>query len=154
MKLNPSTTASLGYAYVHTDPLGPGQSAEHRIWQQLSYRLAGDNRSAILTGRSRLEQRWIEGAPDMGWRYRQQLRLTAPVSNKVRAVAWSEIFLSLDNTSWGQKSGVDRWRNALGITVPINRSMTIEPSYINHWVSRPGRDRIHHIANVAITASF
>jgi hypothetical protein len=30
-----------------------------------------------------------EGAEDMGWRTRQQLRLTAPISGKVRAVAWS-----------------------------------------------------------------
>lgn len=153
-KLNPNTTLSLGYAYGHSDPIGPGQINEHRIWQQMSYPLISTTEGVTVTGRSRLEQRWIEGASDMGWRYRQQLRLTAPLSNGVRAVAWSELFLSLDDTRWGQNSGLDRWRNALGISVPIHRAITIEPSYIHQRISRPGQDRVNRIGNLTMTATF
>ena len=45
----------------------------------------------------------------MGWRFRQQLRLTAPLAGRVRAFASSEAFFALDDTSWGQTGGFDRW---------------------------------------------
>jgi len=153
-KLNANTTASVGYAFVHTDPVGPTGSDEHRLWQQMAFRIAGDGKGVTLTGRSRLEQRWIERAPDMGWRFRQQLRMTAPLSGKVRVLAWSEIFLSLDDTSWGQKSGIDRWRNSVGLVVPLNKALTLEPAYTNQWVLRPGQDRVHHVANLSMSAKF
>lgn len=154
LKLDKNTTVTLGYAYSFTDPVGPSFSNEHRIWEQLAYRLAGNGKGVTLTGRTRLEQRWVEGAVDMGWRIRQQLRLTAPLSGKVRAVAWSEAFVSLDDTSWGQNSGLDRWRNSIGLAIPLNKTITLEPGYINQWVIRPGRDRVHHIGNITITAKF
>lgn len=154
VKLNKTTTATLGYAYVFTDPVGPAEIDEHRVWQQLTYRLAGDGKGVTLTGRSRLEQRWVRGADDMGWRMRQQLRLTAPLTGQVKAFAWSEAFISLDDTSWGQNSGVDRWRNSIGVAVPLNKAITIEPGYINQWVVRRGRDRVHHIGNITLAAKF
>lgn len=154
LKLDPTTTASIGYAYVHTDPVGPAESDERRFWQQLSFRIAGDGKGVTLTGRSRLEQRWTEGANDMGWRFRQQVRLTAPLPAEVRAVAWSEAFVSLNGTSWGQTSGLDRWRNSVGVAVRVNPAITLEPGYINQWVVRPGEDRVHHIANITVSAQF
>ncbi len=154
LKLDETTTASIGYAYVRTDPVGPAESDEHRLWQQLSFRIAGDGKGITVTGRSRLEQRWVEGAPDMGWRFRQQVRLTAPLSGKVRAVGWSEAFINLDDTSWGQNAGLDRWRNSIGLSVPLNSAVSIEPGYINQWVNRPSRDLVHHIGNVTISARF
>ncbi len=154
LKLGPNTSAAIGYAYVHTDPPGPAQSNEHRAWQQLSFRVAGDGKGVTLVGRTRLEQRWFEGRSDMGWRLRQQLRATAPLAGKVRAVVWSEVFLSVDDTSWGQRSGLDRWRNAAGVSIPVSKVVTIEPSYINQWVVRRGQDRVNHIANISFTARF
>ena len=155
LKLGPNTTAYVGYAYVHTDPPGPAKSNEHRAWQQLSFRIAGNGKGLTVTGRSRLEQRWVEGANDMGWRYRQQLRLTAPIGGKVRGVAWSEAFVALDDTSWGQRSGIDRWRNFVGIAVPASKAVTIEPGYLNQYVVRQGAaDRIHHVASITLSAKF
>ena len=153
-KLGPNTSAAIGYAYVHTDPPGPAQSDEHRAWQQLSFRVAGDGKGVTLVGRTRLEQRWVERRPDMGWRLRQQLRATAPLTGKVRGVVWSEAFLSLDDTRWGQRRGLDRWRNAVGLAIPVSKAVTVEPSYINQWVVRSGDDRVNHIANISLSARF
>lgn len=153
-RLGKNTIASLGYGYIATDPVGPASSDEHRIWQQLSFRVAGNGSGLTVTGRTRLEQRWFEGRDDMGWRLRQQLRATAPLTGKTRAVVWSEAFLSLDDTSWGQRSGLDRWRNSVGLSVPVTKTVTIEPGYINQWVSSRGLDRVHHIANVSLSARF
>lgn len=153
-RLGPNTMASIGYAYVATNPVGPASSDEHRAWQQIAFRVAGDGKGLTLTGRTRVEQRWVEGRDDMGWRFRQQLRATAPLTGKARAVVWSEAFLSLDDTSWGQRSGLDRWRNSAGVSIPVSKVVTLEPGYINQWVVAPGPDRIHHIANVSMSARF
>ncbi len=153
-RLGKNTVVSLGYAYVATDPTGPVSSDEHRIWQQLAFRVAGEGTGLTVTGRTRIEQRWVEGRGDMGWRLRQQLRATAPLTGKTRAFVWSEAFVSLDDTSWGQRSGLDRWRNSVGLAIPVTKAVTVEPGYINQWVVARGHDRVHHIANVSLTARF
>lgn len=153
-RLGKNTTASLGYAYVDTNPAGPARTQEHRLWQQMAFRIAGDGKGLTVIGRTRFEQRWLEGRSDMGWRLRQQVRATMPISGKVRAVVWSEPFLNLDDTSWGQRSGLDRWRNSVGLAVPVSKAVTVEPGYLNQWVVARGRDRVHHIGNVSVTARF
>lgn len=91
----------------------------------------------------------------MGWRLRQQLRATAPLSGKTRAVGWTEAFISMDDTSWGQRSGLDQWRNFVGVSVPMSKAVSIEPGYLNQWVVRRGSaDRVNHVASVSLFARF
>lgn len=153
-RIGKNTTATLGYAYVDSDPVGPARSQEHRVWQQMAYRIAVDGTGLTLTGRTRLEQRWMEGNRDMGWRLRQQVRLALPLVGKTKAFVWSEPFFNLDDTSWGQRSGLDRVRNSFGLSIPLSKVVTIEPGYINQWQFRTGADRIYHIGNVSLSARF
>lgn len=154
LKVGDTTTLSLGYAYFHTDPDGPAVFDEHRVWQQAAFRLAGNGKGVTLTARSRLEQRWVEGSAGAGLRLRQQLRLTAPLSGKARAVAWTEPFIAFNDTRWGQRSGLDRWRNFAGVNAPLSKAVSVEPGYLNQWVNRPGADLVQHIGSVTLTAKF
>lgn len=152
-KLDKSTTVFVGYAYVMTDPVGPAKTHEHRIFQQLSFRLLGDGKGVTVTGRTRLEQRMLEGRDGTGWRLRQQLRLTAPLSGQVRAVAWTEPFIGFNETSF-QRGGLGLWRNFAGVAIPAGKSFTIEPGYLNQYVVRSGTDRIDHTASLTLSANF
>ncbi len=154
LKLSPTTTAILGYAYVRTTPSGRAATSEHRIWQQLGYRIAGDNDGATLTGRSRVEQRFVEGASDTGWRLRQQLRLVAPLSGPMTAVGWSEAFVALDRTDWGQRGGFDRLRNFAGVSLPVAAGIMVEPGYMNEYVRQRGPNRMNHILSLTVNTSF
>ncbi len=153
-RLDPNTTVTLGYAYVPTDPVGPRFLSEHRIWEQLAFRLAGNGKGITLTGRTRLEQRFVEGTGSMGWRLRQQVRLTAPITGKVKALVWTEPFIAFNDTRWGQRSGFDRLRTCAGLVLPLTKNINAEPGYINQWVNRSARDRIEHIANLTVAAKF
>ncbi|MFK7840831.1 MAG: DUF2490 domain-containing protein [Sphingorhabdus sp.] len=153
-RLDKTTQVYAGYAYINTDPVGPASSDEHRIWQQLSFRLLGDGKGLTISGRSRLEQRFVEGSDDMGLRYRQQLRLTAPMSETVKAVVWTEPFIGLNSTDWGQRNGINVWRNFVGIAVPLNDNLTLEPGYLNQYAVRNGEDRIDHVASISINTKF
>lgn len=152
-KLDKTTTVYLGYAYVMTDPVGPAKSHEHRIFQQLSFRLLGDGKGVTVTGRTRLEQRMFENQDGTGWRLRQQLRLTAPLAGKVRAALWTEPFIGLNETTF-QRDGLGLWRNFAGVAIPIGKGFTLEPGYLNQYVVRSGPDRIDHTANLTLSANF
>jgi hypothetical protein len=152
-KVSRNATLFAGYAYVFTDTPGPGTTTEHRIWQQALVTIAGNGKTTTLTSRSRLEQRFMAGAGDTGLRLRQMLRLTVPVTDRgVQAVGWSETFLGLNDTDWGQRAGFDRMRNFVGVSAPISKSARIEPGYMNEYVD--ATDRTHHIASLTVNLNF
>ncbi|MCY7280453.1 MAG: DUF2490 domain-containing protein [Sphingomonas bacterium] len=67
-----------GYAHITNHrPVG-GDVTERRLWQQASYAVF-TNGPVRITGRTRLEQRFIEGGVDTGRRLRQQMRLSVPL---------------------------------------------------------------------------
>lgn len=153
-KLDATRTATLGYAYAKATPQGRPATHEHRAWQQLSYRIAGDGRGPTLTGRTRLEQRWVEDRDGTGWRIRQQVRFTAPVQDKVRAVVWTEPFIGFNETRWGQQDGLHAWRNFAGVSLPLSRTVTVEPGYLHQRTYRPGEDAVIQAAAVYLNLSF
>lgn len=154
-RVTPTTTLFAGYAFVPTNPRGPASSKEHRIWQQATFRIAGDGQGITLSGRSRLEQRFREEDGQVGHRYRQLVRLTAPVDGKgVQAVVWSEAFLGLNDTRWGQPGGLDRWRNFLGVSLPVASTLRVEPGYMNEVIEQRDQDRMNHIASLTLNFSL
>lgn len=140
-----ASTLSLGYAYLRSDPAGGAVRNEHRIWQQAAYRIAGVPDGVRLYGRTRLEQRLVEGSDDTGWRLRQQLRLTAPIG-RVGVVLSGEPFYGFNDTGWGQRRGFDQVRTFAGINLPLNANTSLEPGYLNQVLFRHGEDRMNHIA--------
>ena len=152
-KLDDTTTAYLGYAYVMTDPEGPAQTNEHRVFQQLSFRIIGDGKGATVTARTRLEQRFLEEQPGTAWRLRQQVRLSVPLSGTVNAIAWTEPFIGFNQTGF-QRDGLGLWRNFAGLSVPVSKTIRLEPGYLNQYVERGARDRVDHVLSITASANF
>jgi hypothetical protein len=155
LRVSPAATLFAGYAFVATNPRGPGSSKEHRIWQQALIRILGDGKGITLSSRSRLEQRFREDDGDTGHRLRQLVRLTAPIGSAgTQAVIWSEPFIGLNGTAWGQPAGLDRWRNFVGVSVPVAATLRVEPGYMNEVVEQRGPDRMNHIASLTLNLSL
>ncbi|MBB5697530.1 DUF2490 domain-containing protein [Sphingomonas yantingensis] len=149
--------AVIGYAYVRTDPEGGATTHEHRIWQQVQFVAARSGTGApLVISRTRLEQRMIEGREDTGWRLRQFVRVQVPIARagKVQAVAYTEGFFNLNATDAGARTGIDQWRNFVGVGLPLAPKLRIEPGYLNQTVFRAGENRSNHIANVALFLSL
>jgi len=153
-KLNDKTSVVVGYAYIFTDPVGPASSNEHRIWQQLSFNIFGDGKGTTLKGRSRLEQRIFEGSGDLGVRFRQQLNLSVPLNDKLRAVFYTEPFITFNTTNIGQRDGLNVWRNFAGLSFPISKNISLSPGYLNQYVPLVGEDRIDHVTVIGISSKF
>jgi hypothetical protein len=144
-----ASTLSLGYAYLRSDLAVGVVRNEHRIWQQAAYRIAGVSNGVSLFGRTRLEQRFVKGSGDTGWRLRQQLRLTAPLGGS-QVVLSGEPFFSLDDTAWGQRQGFEQVRTFAGVNLPLSGNVTVEPGYLTQIQLRRGEGRINHIASMTL----
>ena len=149
------TVLSVGYAYVRTSPETGANTYEHRPWQQLAFPIAAVKNTFTLSNRTRFEQRFRDDGDDVGLRLRQQIRLTVPLGAAGwQAVGWSEVFFNLNDTDWGAQSGLDRWRNFLGINIPLREGVAFEPGYLNQFVNRPAGDQIDHVLSATLNVSF
>ncbi|QHL91088.1 DUF2490 domain-containing protein [Sphingomonas changnyeongensis] len=139
-----TTQIHAGYAYVPTGTAARLRD-EHRFWQQIAFRIVRTDRIQLL-GRSRIEQRLFSGE-DMSWRLRQQIRANLPLGGKdgVSLVLWSEGFFNLNAPAPRFRTGIDRWRNQIGLNIPVTRSISFEPGYLNQYVRRRGEDAMDHI---------
>lgn len=153
VRFAPDAHAVIGYAHVRTDPEAGATTTEHRTWQQVQFvGLRHANGAPLLSSRTRLEQRMIDGRADTGWRLRQFVRVQAPIARegRVQAVAYTEGFFNLNDTDAGARAGIDQWRTFVGIGLPLAPKLRIEPGYLNQTVFRAGENRTNHIANVAV----
>jgi hypothetical protein len=127
---------------------------EHRPYQALNLNL-GKIVGGTLSGRTRLEERFIEGADDMGIRLRQQLRYVHPLSGKLSAFGSAEFFFSLNDTDWGQHSGFDRWRLSAGLRHPIGKKLNLELGYLNQYAAKyRATNTMDHVLTTTLAVSF
>lgn len=150
--LHPGYSATVGYIWGHFNPETGVETDEHRLVQQLGVRLSKEAAPVTFESRTRLEQRWLDQDGEVGLRLRQQFRLTVPFSDRMKGVAWTEPFVALDSTRWGQRSGLDRWRNFVGLRFPLGRTQSVEAGYLNQYVVRDGEDSVHHVMSVTLSA--
>lgn len=149
-------TVYAGYAHItNRRPVG-GDVTERRLWQQASYAIVSEG-PVRVSGRTRLEQRFVEGGTDFGWRLRQQMRVSVPLTagRGSSAVIAGEALIALNSTDWGADGGFDQLRGFVGINVPIGRKQAIELGYLNQSLRRAdAADQINHVGLLAVSHRF
>lgn len=154
----PRTSLWAGYAWIPNNrPLSRDNPQEHRVWQQLLWRTAQPLAGWSLSTRTRLEQRTIEGAGDLGWRFRQLAKLTHPLGSSGRwyASLWDEVMVHLNDTDWGADGGFDQNRAFAGIGWRPAQGTAVEVGYMNQYVNRRARsDASNHVVSVTLLLNF
>lgn len=146
-----SAAVWAGYGWIRTSPLGGAVDFdEHRLWQQLTW--STDCGPIQFALRPRLEQRFLDTGSDMGWRFRQQVRLwhRLPQSDHLSLVAWDEVFLNLNDTDYGAVSGLDQNRAFVGFgwTSGPDSSVRTEVGYLHQFIEGGAADRNNHILSI------
>lgn len=145
---------TVGYAYILTRPSTGVVLNEHRAWQQLGYTGLALGKW-MLSGRTRLEQRYVEGrGGDIGWRLRQQVRAVVPVGGTVQALLWNETFVGFNKTAWGQRANLDQSRSFLGVAWRISDKHTLEPGAMHQRIFRNGPDTDNIVLSVTLVSRF
>lgn len=146
-----------GYLFVDEDPRGRDNFNEHRSWQQLLWQGALSRFS--LQSRTRLEQRWVDGDGEAGWRFREFVKASVPLSSGKRfgLAAYDEVFFELNDTSAGQDTGFRQNRFFVGpyLRLDAGGMATVELGYLNQIVRRDdARDLMNHIASLNLMFRF
>lgn len=152
-KLTDTATLWAGYGWIHTSPIGGGPDFdENRIWQQVTW--SADAKPTRFGFRSRLEQRFVETGDDLGWRFRQLVASRTPVagSDKLTFVFWDEVFIHLNDTDFGTRTGFNQNRAFVGFGWkwnPDKPKTRIEIGYLNQYIdSSTGANRMNHLLSV------
>jgi hypothetical protein len=148
-KLSKSVEIAAGYRHVEDYDHDRQLPNEERMREQVLVQL-----NHLLTARVRLEQRFSSAGPDTGHRVRGQLRLVLPFNQAgVALTAANETFENLNDTGWGQRTGIERMRNSVGLQFPLARLVRGELLYMNQYrFGRAGaRDQMDHIASFTLT---
>lgn len=139
-RLAPATFVHAGYGWIRSD--AARVTTEHRAWQQLQASMSPAS-GWTVTGRARLEQRFLEAIPETSWRARAMLRVERALSGGPKyAVAYNESFVNLNSPDRGPRSGFDQNRAFLGIGRDGPRAK-VEGGYQHVWLRRPGARDAH-----------
>lgn len=143
-----------GYAFVPTRPIGRGDDiVEHRLWQQLTWSPQVEPAGFRLSSRTRLEQRDIEDAAPLAWRFRQFVKATRPLGadQPTYLSLWAEAFVNFNDTRGGPQAGFDQNRVFGGLGFRLSPTTRFEAGYLHQWVNRHGRADAHnHILSLTL----
>ena len=150
VQLNPKVQLLVGYHNQLNDLEDRPDIREHRLWQQALIRLAGKPGKATLVSRTRLEQRFIENQPDDTLRVRQFFRGQVWLDPRWSLIASGEGFIGLENTSWGQREGLEQTRLFAGAGYALAPRLTLEAGLQDQRLIRTGPDRTNRTVNISL----
>jgi len=154
-KVNKFVTLWLGYTFDPQYSHGNFTRREHRFRQQVNFDSFAATGKVKFSGRLRLEERWREGLAGTGWRLRPQVKAALPIAGKVTLTLSNELFIDLNNSSFQTVDGLERMRNAVFVTVPVTKKVSIDFGYLNqHGFVPNGRDTSDNVLTAGLSASF
>lgn len=154
-KLNKVVTVWLGYTFDPQYSHGTFIRREHRFRQQINFDGFAMIGKVKLSGRVRLEERWREGLPGTAYRLRPQVKASVPIAGKTTLTVSSEPFFNLNNTGFQTVDGLERMRNAIYISVPLGKKVSVDFGYLNqHSFVPSGPDNSDNVLTAGITTNF
>lgn len=128
---------SLWQGYGWTPAFEPEFNDEHRLYQQVLFE--DKLGKTTFSSRTRLEERFIEGAGSTSVRFRSMLRFMHPISadRKWAAVVYDELFFNLTSSSPGPVGGFDQNRLFLGVSRQLNEQLRVETGYLMNHINVP-----------------
>jgi hypothetical protein len=130
-----------------------GTTRETRLIEQASYPLG----LGSLKGRTRLEQRFVDGAEKTGWRLRQRVGVAVPLTDSEDGWELSgnaEGFLTLRATSRGGQTGLTGLRTFIGFERSFGR-VDLSIGYTRQQtIRRDAPDRVGHAPTLGLTLNL
>ena len=169
--INKNSNATLGYLFTQTylpNDLLIGAApikntlTEHRVWQQYIYNHQ-PWKSAALSHRFRLEQRFIERQTDdlFSQRLRYFFRLIQPVQKQEAAFTkgvfvalQNELFFNIQNNEELNGSVFDQNRAYLAAGYRFSKKMDIEAGYLNQAINGRTNNTVNNVIQLAVYTRF
>lgn len=139
----------MGYTWVPTDLPNRADVYEHDINQAVSWGIPQD--WGRFSGRTMLEERFIEQQNQVGVRIRQQFRADYPImalDKRFKLIVWDEAFFNLNTVNWGAAAGFDQNRAFAGFGWQFDKAghYTLELGYMNLYLNHDTKaDYMSHL---------
>lgn len=154
-KLSKNITIAGGYVHNPQYSNGKNTAIEGRAREQITFDNVAEIAGGKLSLRFRAEQRWRDTVDGTGWRIRPYAKYTRPLAGKVNLNLSHESFINLNETAFQSRSGYDRMRNMVSVSVPLSKKIGFEGGYMNqHGFVPNGPDNTDHAASLALTLSL
>lgn len=147
-RLQNNVNVWLGYARFRSRNRSGTVVDENRYWQQADW-TAGQWAKGTVTMRTRLEQRSLSSANDVGLvlRFATKYVRTLGDSETTKLVIALEPFANLRDTDWGGNSGLAQNRTFLGLGWTLSDKISLETGYMNQYIWRDNAsDLSNHLA--------
>lgn len=167
--INKNSNATLGYLYTptflqFTPAMASAKSTltEHRIWQQYIYS-HNPWKSAALSHRFRLEQRFIERQTDdlFSQRFRYFFRLVQPLQKQegaftagVFAALQNETFFNIQNKEELNDSFFDQNRAYFAVGYRFSKKFDLEAGYLNQAIKGKTNTTVNNAVQIAVYTRF
>lgn len=153
-RVDEAIAAQVTYAWVRGVVDGGSDTTEHRVSETVSYRFPSRGAWAF-DARAGLEQRFQATGGEIGWRARERVRVIRALAPSFDAQASHELIFALNDTAWGQASGLTASRVSGALHVAINPHLGLAPGYSwQHLFRRNADDRNDHIVQMTVDAHF
>lgn len=140
-RLSESVSAGGGAAFVEF-----AGGDEWRAFQQLTLS------TGQISFRTRVEERFFDGADRAQIRLRQRVQVSFPVAKATRLSGSAELLYIVQPESRLADARVDSWRGNLSLQRRLSPRMDAALGYLLIYSPRPGApDRISHVPQVTIT---
>lgn len=108
-----------------------------------------------FSARTRLEQRFFDGADRMEVRVRQLVRYTQPFGRDLKLAVDGEYLGIAQPRERGGDRPRDQWRARAILSAKVNERLSLGGGYMAIYTPREGRrDRLNHVPEAYITLAF
>jgi len=109
----------------------------------------------MFTSRTRLEERFFDGADRAQLRLRERLRALVPLDPKDSLDFTGELFAIVQSQTRGSPSRIDQWRLFAGVRRKLSSRLEVGGGYMLTIAPvAGGPDKLSHIPQVALALSF
>jgi hypothetical protein len=143
-------SAWAGYGWIPTWD-GNTLRNEHRIWQQVIGKMG--TKSVKVMGRTRLEQRVVDGESKVGHRVRLFARAGFVLNQTYGLSLWDEAFIHLNNTAFSA-TGFNQNRLFFGPYIKAAKGWRTEFGYLNLLVNSNNSLAVSHVLAMNLFIPF
>ncbi|MBC7158606.1 MAG: DUF2490 domain-containing protein [Porphyrobacter sp.] len=105
-----------------------------------------------LAFRTRVEQRFFDGAPRTEWRLRQRVAASLPLSGRTALTGSAEVLYIARPQHPAEEARVDSWRAIAGVQQRLSPHLVAGLNYLLLLSPREGApDRLSHVPQVTLT---
>lgn len=125
----------LGYDWLHTDDVfAPYATDTNSPWQQFMWENSYEYFSFM--SRTRLEEQFVEGNSDVGWRVRQMIQFIIPIRYvpDLSVLTFDELFVNINGISGIDDPGTIQNRIFLGLSYGVSEHVLTQLGYMNQFI--------------------